>query len=151
MIIHPDYNRTGIQHTVSLVVTSYSILCPLYTVIKASAISVLLMYEYSACCRRPGGTPRTDQDDDQDLAQRRMEREGHRGQREERGERDYSCPSSSQREEGGGARLFLSQLIYPPPTFPPPPSTYPGPERRGGGSQPADPWTREEGRGQPAS
>ena len=43
-----------------------------------------------------------DQEDDQDLAQRKREREGHRGQREERGERDYSCPSSPQKEEGGG-------------------------------------------------
>ena len=97
---------------------------------------------YSACCRRPGGTPRTDQDDDQDLAQRRREREGHRGQREERGERDYSCPSSSQREEGGGqdySCLNSSTLLPPPPH----PFTYPGPERRRGGSQPADPYDEE--------
>ena len=80
------------------------------------------MLMYSACYRRPWGTSRTDQDDDQDLAQLRRKRESHR----ERGEQDYSCPSPSQREERGGK-------IIPGP----------GPERRGGGSQPADPSDKE--------
>ena len=97
---------------------------------------------YSACCRRPWGTSRTDQDDDQDLAQLRRKRASHRGQREGRGERDYSCPSSSQREGRGGKDYSCpcpsipSHLLRPPLpslTPPPPPSTYPGPERRGGG------------------
>ena len=48
---------------------------------------------YSAHCRRPWGTFRTDPDDDQDLAKLRRKRESPRGQREERGEQDYSCPS----------------------------------------------------------
>ena len=45
---------------------------------------------------------------------------------------------------GWGARLFLSQLIYPSTPPPPIPFTCPGPERRGGDSQRADPGTREE-------
>ena len=74
---------------------------------------------YLACCRRPGGTPRTDQEDDQDLAQRKTEREGHRGQREERGERDDDQDLAQRKRERGsqrterrawGARLFLPQL-----------------------------------------
>ena len=63
-------------------------------------------------------------------------------------------------EKSVGARLFLIQLITEgrgwgqdysclnSSTLPPPiPFTCPGPERRGGESQPADPWTREEEEG----
>ena len=61
-------------------------------------ISKLMMY--SARCRQPWGTSRTDQDDDQDLAKLRRKRESHRGQREERGEQDYSCPSYGEGQRG---------------------------------------------------
>ena len=118
-------------------------------------MKIIMMY--SARCRRPWGTSRTDQDDDQDLAQLRRRRESHRGQREELGEQDYSCPSSLEREEGGGQDYSChnSSTPRPPPpppppalpNPPPPPSTYPGPERREGGSQPADP-SGEEVRGE---
>ena len=78
---------------------------------------------YSARCRRPWGTSRTDQDDDQDLAKLRRKRESYRGQREERGEQDYSCPSyewgseiipvpAMGRAGGGGER---EGNVCPPP------------------------------------
>ena len=70
----------------------------MYNKVKILLTNVLM---YSARCRRPWGTSLTDQDDDQDLAQLRRKRASHRGQREERGEQDYSCPSSAQREERG--------------------------------------------------
>ena len=100
---------------------------------------------YSAHCRQPWGTSRANQDDDQDLAKQRREKESHRRQREERGVQDYSCPSSLQREEGGGQDYSCHNSSTPSHTLPL--STYPGPERRGGGSQPADP-SGEEVRGE---
>ena len=43
---------------------------------RCNFVSVVM---YSARCRRPWGTSRTDQDDDQDLAQLRRRRGSHRG------------------------------------------------------------------------
>ena len=60
----------------------------------------------------------------------------HSPAQDQRGGEDYSC--------------FNSPTLPPPPLSPPPPPipfTCPGPERRGGDSQQADPGTREEEEG----
>ena len=49
---------------------------------KAKGSSLIFgdrMLMYSAHCRQPGGTSRANQDDDQDLAKQRREKESHRG------------------------------------------------------------------------
>ena len=60
------------------------------------------------------------------------------------------APAHHRGKRVGGKIIPVSTYLpsshsLPPPSSPPS-STYPEPERRGGGSQPVDPWTRGEGR-----
>ena len=84
---------------------------------------------YSACCRQPGA------------AHKRTKMTPSFSPAKERRER-----GTEDRERSVGNRNIPAST-YLPSSHSPPPSTYPEPERRGGGSQPVDPWTRKEGRG----